>query len=260
LRQFIVFIRDLFMKIIALNSLKNACVAILVLLLQQQAYAQRHDDSVSSGKSKGKRQIGINSPSVGNQSDIGGADYFMKNIPLRSTTVPFNRHIVSFGPFQNISNDFFSITLQHIGAGGSSISVGIVDGVEVVRSQSASTFTIPPGSSYGWQVLSEHSITASTFVRGFDSYRSGLPAKDDFLFPQRNSVYKGCVNVYAYDREGAASELTGAKYYFGIGSMTDGSDAWNVMVLDSPFAGPTLEGPPPKQGVGPCLEGVKAIY
>jgi hypothetical protein len=243
---------------IAVDSLckESKCLLIIAYLFfpLTHAYAIRHDDSVASGKSKGSRQINIGDSSAKINPDVDSVRYLMKGVPMRSSTVPFEREVVSFGPFINTSNAKITITLQHIGGGKNRTSIGIVDGVAVVQSKDSSTFFVPPGSTYGWTIRSEHSITVAVSFQNIKAVDVGMPTENNFVYPRRTGEYRGCVYLYIYPHEGSAPVLSNVLYYYNPSPMSDGSSSWDTLVSRSiNFVG-LQEGPPPEANLGACID------
>jgi len=193
-------------------------------------------DSVSGGRSfTGKSKAVIVTKGNGYGIESPGLTYLMKGILLQSTTTPYSQATVRFGPFLNESPYAITITFSHVGGGSRHHVNAYVDGTNVGHTDGdILTFQIPRGSSYGWELKNEHTITASVPAEIRFPPDTGLPTAAAFQSPRRMGKYLGCV----FD---GASALN---YLYSISPMTDGSDAWGGPVPNLYF-GDVVVGPPP---------------
>jgi hypothetical protein len=208
------------MATLAFCAVGSACAAGLV---------QHADDSV-------RRNGEVNRPPA-TRSNPGEkvvipplAHYLMKQAVLASS-VGLNE--VRFSGFKNNSPYPLVIALEYAGAPQDKhSSLGVVNGIGVASSIYASTFEVPPGASYGFNVQSTFVISAWV-VAGIDEdsdaaaqaawiasqRQTGLPTQEMFARPIRQGyAYRGCVE---YRMNGQPTENY---YYYSPGRWTDGSD------------------------------------
>jgi hypothetical protein len=158
------------------------------------------------------------------------AHYLMKQAVLTSS---LGLNEVRFSGYKNNSPYPLVISLEFAGvARDDHASVGIVNGVGVDWSPQVSTFEVPPGASYGFNVQSTYVISAWLVV-GIAEDRdaaaqaawkalqrqTGLPTKETFERPIRQGyTYRGCVD----------NRINGQPienyYYYLPGRWTDGAD------------------------------------
>jgi hypothetical protein len=164
------------------------------------------------------------------------AHYLMQRAVLTSS-VGLNE--VRFSGYKNNSPYPLVISLEYAGAPQDKhSSVGIVGGVGVNWSIYASTFEVPPGSSYGFNVQSTYVISA-WMVMGIDEKtdktewealqrQTGLPTKEVFARPMRLAqTYKGCLETQTNGK------FTGNYYFYTPGQWTDGADPMrDVEIVD----------------------------
>jgi hypothetical protein len=137
---------------------------------------------------------------------------------------------VRFSGYKNNSPYPLVISLEFAGAAQDKhLSLGVVDGVGVNSSIYASTFEVPPGSSYGFNVQSTFVISAWV-VMGIDEEtgkaqwqalqrQTGLPPKVVFERPIRQGqIYQGCLETKMN------GQITEIGYYYSPGRWTDGAD------------------------------------
>jgi hypothetical protein len=178
------------------------------------------------------------------------AHYLMKQAVLTSS-VGLNE--VRFSGYKNNSPYPLVISLEYAGAPQDKhASVGIVGGVAVAWSLYASTFEVPPGSSYGFNVQSTYVISAWV-VAGIDEklnapewralqQQTGLPTDTTFKSPIRLAqTYQRCLETQTNGK------FTGAYYFYTPGRWTDGADPMRDVEIVDEFAalGWLVRGPAP---------------
>jgi hypothetical protein len=202
-----------------------AAVLGCVFLGSAWGYEQQpHDDSV-------RRNGEGNTPNPAPRVTIPPqAHYLMKQAVLASS-VGLNE--VRFSGYKNNSPYPLVISLEFAGAPQDKhSSLGIVNGIGVASSIYASTFEVPPGANYGFNVQSTYVISAWV-VAGIDEdsnavaqaawnvlqRQTGLPPKEVFERPTRQGYnYRGCVE----NRVGG--QFAENYYYYLPGRWTDGAD------------------------------------
>jgi hypothetical protein len=155
------------------------------------------------------------------------AHYLMKQAVLASS-VGLNE--VRFSGYKNNSPYSLVISLEYAGVPRDKhASVGVINGVGVGWNPEVSTFEVPPGASYGFNVQSTYVISA-WMVMGIDEEtdkfqwqalqrQTGLPPKEVFERPMRQGqIYQGCVETKMN------SQTTEIGYYYSPGRWTDGAD------------------------------------
>jgi hypothetical protein len=207
------------------KAVLGACVILPVSSVWAAGWVQRHDDSVrrNGEVSKQRRadQIVIIPPQ---------AHYLMKQAILTSS-IGLNE--VRFSGYKNSSPYPLVISLEFAGVPRDKhASIGVVNGVGVGWNPEVSTFEVPPGSNYGFNVQSTYVISAWV-VAGIEENRdsaaqaawialqrqTGLPSKDVFERPTRQGqIYQGCLETKMN------SQITEIGYYYTIGRWTDGAD------------------------------------
>jgi hypothetical protein len=155
------------------------------------------------------------------------AHYLMQHAVLTSS-IGLNE--VRFSGYKNNSPYSLVISLEFAGAAQDKhSSVGIVNGVAVNWSNYVTTFDVPPGANYGFNVQSTYVISA-WMVAGIDEevnkaqwaatqLQTGLPTAAIFKNPIRQGhTYRGCVE------NRMNGQPTENYYYYLPGRWTDGAD------------------------------------
>jgi hypothetical protein len=197
-------------------------------------WVQEHDDSV-------RRHGEISRPPTPRRDEklvviAPQAHYLMKQAVLTSS-VGLNE--VRFSGYKNNSLYPLVISLEYAGAPRDKhASVGVINGVGVGWNPEVSTFEVPPGASYGFNVQSTYVISAWLVV-GIDEKnqpedwialqrQTGLPTKEIFKSPARLAqTYQRCLETQTN------SKFTGAYYFYTPGRWTDGADPMrDVEIVD----------------------------
>jgi hypothetical protein len=198
----------------------NACAA---------GWVQRHDDSVRRNGEVSQPAIPPRARPIDPAVIPPQAHSLMQHAVLTSS-VGLNE--VRFSGYKNNSPYSLVISLEFAGAPQDKhASVGIVNGIAVDWSNYVTTFEVPPGANYGFNVQSTYVISAWLVV-GMDEgnegksaqwvdlqLKTGLPTKAVFERPIRQGhTYRGCVE------NRMNGQPTENYYYYLPGRWTDGAD------------------------------------
>jgi hypothetical protein len=205
----------------------------LTLGFQPLAHAQA--DATGAGLHRGTSRFQVKAGPADTNSPIkepAGLTYLLKGAWMESTRD--NDTWIAFGkqkPFQNKSDFPLTITISPVDGYEFRDASGIVDGAQVAYAYaSAMTFSVPPNSSYGFNVKGPHSISATVAVREPIVTQFGLPSAQQFSNPLPTGAYLGCSEYWASGWRNVddtksvwEQSFLSKNSYYAAGPWTDGS-------------------------------------